>query len=166
MKRNSAKQMALGGVLAALAVVIMCLGGMLWLATFVCPVICCLMLKIVYALCGRRVAWAWYGAVSFLCVLLSPDKEAAAVFAFFGYYPILKPWLDKRKLHILWKTLFFNLSAFIMYALLIKLFSMEYLASEFADMGAVLLIVTLAMANVLFWMLDRILGRSLRRRKR
>ncbi len=166
MNRNSAKQMALGGVLAALAVVIMCLGGMLWLATFICPVICCMILKLVYSLCGRRVAWAWYGAVSFLCVLLSPDKEAAAVFVFFGYYPIIKPWLDKRRLRILLKALYFNASTFAMYALLIYLFGMDYLASEFAEMGAVLLIITLAMGNVLFWMLDTLLGRNMRRRKR
>ncbi len=166
MRQNSAKQMALGGVLAALAVVVMCLGGMLWLATFVCPVICCIILKIVHSYCGRRVAWAWYGAVAFLCVLLSPDKEAAAVFVFFGYYPIIKPWLDKRKLGWLLKTLLFNGSVLAMYSLLIYVFGMHELSEEFAETGIILLIVTLILGNVVFWMLDRILGRKFRRRRR
>ena len=80
MRRNAAKDIALGGMLAAVAIVIMCLGGMIPLATFICPMICCLMLKMVHKMCGKRIAWAWYGAVAILSVLMGPDKEAAAVF--------------------------------------------------------------------------------------
>ncbi len=162
MNWKSAKQMALGGVLAALAVVIMCLGSILLLATFLCPMLCCLMLKIVLSQCGSRVAWAWYGAVSVLCLLLCPDKESAAVFLFLGYYPIVKPWLDRRKLSVLWKSLLFNGSVYLMYTLLIYLFGMDALAQEFSEMGSFLLILTLLLGNVVFWLLDRILGRKLR----
>ena len=52
--RTSVRSTALGGVMAALAVVIMCLGGMIPLATFVCPVLCMLLLQFVFRLCGRR----------------------------------------------------------------------------------------------------------------
>ncbi len=163
MRRNSANQIALCGVLAALVVVLMCLGGMLLLATFICPILCCLVLKAVLSLCGKRLAWAWYGAVSLLCLLLSPDKEAAALFAFIGYYPIVKPSLDRRRLSWLWKTLLFNGSIFLMYSLLIHLFGMNALAAEFAEMGTVLLIITLALGNVVFRLLDCILSRRPRR---
>ena len=61
--RNSAHKIALGGVLAALAVVIMTMGGLIPIATYVCPMACCLILFIVFQLCGSRVAWAWYAAV-------------------------------------------------------------------------------------------------------
>ncbi len=162
MGHDFAKQMALGGVLAALAVVIMCLGSFLLIATFVCPVICCMMLKMVLGFCGRRVAWAWYGAVSVLCLLLCPDKEAAAVFLFFGYYPILKPWFDRRKLSLVLKLLYFNAAVFAMYSLLIYVLGMAQLGAEFAEMGYLMLGITLLMGNVLFWMIDRILGRRLR----
>ena len=40
-------------------------------------------------------AWAWYGAVSILSLLLGPDKEAAAIFLALGYYPILKRHIDR-----------------------------------------------------------------------
>ncbi len=164
MGRNSAKQIALCGVLAALAVVIMCLGSLLLLATFITPIVCCIQLHIILWLCGKRLAWAWYAAVSVLCLLLAPDKEAAALFVFLGYYPIVKPWLDRRWLPWLWKTLLFNGAVLTMYSLLIHLFGMEALAAEFADMGTVLLVITLALGNVIFWMLDRILSRRFRRR--
>ena len=163
---NASKNMALGGVLAALAVVIMCLGGLIPLATYACPMLCCLLLKFVYQSCGKRIGWSWYGAVSILSLLMGPDKEAAAVFVFFGYYPLVKPKLDGMKLGWLIKALLFNASALIMYYLLIHLFGMAQLASEFQEMGNILMLVTLALANVTFFLLDKLLGMKLRRRRR
>ena len=72
--------MALGGVLAALAVVIMCLGGLIPASTYVCPMLCMLMEDLVRGVCGSRTALAWFGAVSLLCLLMVPD-----ICAVFGY---------------------------------------------------------------------------------
>lgn len=162
---NASKNMALGGVLAALAVVIMCLGGLIPLATYTCPILCCLLLKFVFQSCGNRIGWSWYGAVAILSLLMGPDKEAAAVFVFFGYYPLVKPKLDGMKLGWILKALLFNASVFIMYTLLIHLFGMAQVAAEFQEMGKMLLIVTLALGNVTFFLLDRLLGMKLRRRR-
>ncbi len=161
----AAKQMALGGMMAALAVVIMCLGGLIPLATFVCPMLCMLMLRLVARLCGSRIGWAWYGAVAILSLLMGPDKEAAAVFVFLGYYPLVKPQLEKLPLPWLWKGLLFNAAVFLMYNVLLHLFGMAELAAEFKEMGTVLLVITLILGNVTFFLLDRILSRPLRRRK-
>ena len=161
-RRNTAKPVALGGVLAALAVVVMSLGGMIPVATFVCPTICMLLLKAVRTLCGDRMAWAWYGAVAILCAMLAPDKEAAAVFVFLGYYPIVKPKLDGRKLSWLWKLLLFNVAVLVMYALLIRLFGMDQIVREYAEMGLWMTLVTLLLGNVTFVLLDTVLGRKLR----
>lgn len=144
--------------MAALAVVIMCLGGLIPVATFVCPMLCALLLQAVLRVCGRRIAWAWYGAVAILCLLLGPDKEAAAVFVFLGYYPILKPRLDRMKLPWLWKLLLFNAAIGVMYALLIKLFGMEYLAEEYRELGTVMTVAMLILGNVTFILLDRVLN--------
>ncbi len=164
MRRNSAKEIALGGVLAALALVIMCLGGLIPVATFICPAFCILMVQAVRGLCGGRIAWAWYGAVAILSVLIGPDKEAAALFLFLGYYPIVKPRLDALRLRWLWKGLIFNGAVFLMYWLLIHLFGMAELAAEFRELGAVMLAVTLVLGNVTFFLLDRILGRRFRKK--
>ena len=157
MRHNSAKNMALGGVMAALALVVMCLGGLIPLATYVCPMFCAVLLMVVLKLTGRRVAWAWYGAVSILSMLLGPDKEAAAVFVFLGYYPILKPWLDKRKLAILWKLVLFNAAIFAMYSLLIYVFGLAEVAAEFEELGMVLTAVTLILGNATLFMMDVLL---------
>ncbi|MGN1000147.1 MAG: hypothetical protein ACI4PO_11400 [Faecousia sp.] len=165
MRRNEAKAVALGGVLAALAIVIMCMGGLIPVATFVCPMMCMLMLKIVLARCGSRMGWAWYAAVAILSLLLGPDKEAAAVFLFLGYYPIIKPWLDGRKLHWLLKGLLFNCAILAMYWVLLRLLGMEELTAEFAELGTVMTVVMLVMGNITFFLLDRLLGMRFPKRK-
>ena len=164
-KHTPAAQISLGGVLAALAVVIMSMGTLIPVATYVCPVICALLLKTVLITCGKRIAWAWYGAVAILSVLLAPDKEAAAVFVFVGYYPILKPAMDRMKLSWLLKAMLFNASVLIMYWLLMHLLGMEQIMTEFEGMGIVTTAILLILGNVTFFMLDRLLGmRFIRKR--
>lgn len=157
--------MALGGIMAALAVVIMCLGGLIPLATYVCPMLCAVLLMLVLKQAGKRVAWAWYGAVSILSLLLGPDKEAAAVFVFLGYYPILKPWLDQRKLSVLWKLALFNTAIFTMYFVLVNVLGLADVAAEFEELGTVMTTVTLVLGNATLFMLDTLLSALEKRRK-
>lgn len=157
--------MALGGVLAALAVVIMSMGTLIPVATYVCPMLCALLLKLVLTTCGGRIGWAWYGAVALLSLLLTPDKEAAAVFAFIGYYPIVKPVLDRRKLPWMWKGLLFNAAILLMYWLLMHLFGLDQITAEFEGLGIAMTAVLLILGNVTFFLLDRLLGMRFKRRK-
>ena len=154
-RNNQASAIALGGVMAALAVV----------ATFVCPALCMLLLRIVARQCGRRIGWAWYGAVAILGVLLAPDKEAAAVFVFLGYYPLLKPVFDRWKPSWLWKGLYFNAAIAVLYTLLLKVFGMDQLAQDYAELGSALTAVMMVLANITFFMLDRLLGMRLGRKR-
>lgn len=157
-RRNPAADIALGGVLAALAVAIECMGTLIPVATFICPMLCMLLLAILVRRSGNRIGWAWYGAVAILGALLAPDKEAAAVFIFLGYYPILKPKMDNLPLKWLWKALLFNAAIVLMYWVLLHLFGMAELMAEFAEMGTVLTLVTLLMGNITFFLLDRLLA--------
>ena len=166
MHKTNAKQIAMGGVFAALAIVIMCLGGLIPIATFVCPMICMLILHLIRKLCGNRIAWAWYGVVAILSVLLGPDKEAAAVFVFLGYYPIIKPKIDRFKPGWLWKGIYFNAVILLLYQLLIYLFGMDQIAAEYRELGKVLTVVVLLIGNLCFFLLDRVLTQFGRRRKR
>ena len=113
-KSTPAASIALGGVLAAVSLVIMGLGGMIPVATYVCPAIVMLVLQMILKLCGPRIAWAWYGAVAILSALISPDKEAAAVFLFLGYYPIIKPHLDGKKFSFLYKGIYFIVTILVL----------------------------------------------------
>ena len=166
MHKTNAKQIAMGGVFAALAIVIMCLGGLIPIATFVCPMICMLILHLIRKLCGNRIAWVWYGVVAILSVLLGPDKEAAAVFVFLGYYPTIKPKIDRIKPGWLWKGIYFNAVILLLYQLLIYLFGMDQIATEYRELGAVLTVVLLLIGNLCFFLLDRVLTQFGRRRKR
>lgn len=157
--------MAQGGILAALAVIIMSLGTLIPVATYAAPMLCCMMVQMVLRLCGRRTAWAWYGAVTLLSLLMAPDKEAAAVFLALGYYPIVKPWLDRRKWKWLWKALLFNAAILAMYWLLMHLFGMTQIMEEFAGMGAVMTALLLILGNVTFFLLDRLLSTRMKRRR-
>lgn len=151
--------MALGGVLAALAVTIMCFGGLIPVATYVVPMLCGLLCAVVYRTCGSKTAWAWYGAVSILGLLLGPDKEAAAVFAALGYYPIVKPRLDRLPLRWLWKVLLFNVATAIAYGLMLFVFGMAQLMAELKELGTVMFCVVLLLGNVTFALFDRVLCR-------
>lgn len=155
----------MGGIFASLAVVIMCFGGMIPAATFLCPMLCMLLLSVVIKRCNSRIGWAWYGAVAILSLLLSADKEAAAVFVFLGYYPILKPKFDKSRLQWVWKLLYFNVVILAMYWLLIHLFGMAQLAQEWEELGIWMTGIMLLLGNVTFFLLDRVLSKKFRRRR-
>ena len=162
VRKGMAASVAFGGVFGALAVVIMSLGGLVPAATFVCPMLSMLLLSVVQKRCGNRIAWAWYGAVASLGALLGPDKEAAAVFVFLGYYPVLKPKMDTLPCKWLWKAMLFNTAILIMYWLLMHLFGMAELVEEFGEMGAVMTFATLVLGNVTFILLDILLTRVMR----
>ena len=163
-KRTPAANVALGGIFAALAVVIMSMGTLIPVATYVCPMICAILLETVRKVTGSRIAWAWYGAVAILSLLLAPDKEAAAVFAFIGYYPIVKPRLDRTKGKWMWKGLLFNISILAMYWLLMHLFGLDQIAAEFEEMGFLMNAVMLVLGNVVFFLLDRLLDMRMRKK--
>ena len=159
-RASTAGAMALGGILAALAIIIMCLGGLIPVATYVCPLLCAILLQVVFQMCGRRVAWAWYGVVCILGLLLSPDKEAAATFLFLGYYPIVKPSFDRKKGRWLWKLLLFNVSIGIMYWILLKVMGLPELVGEFKEIGMGLTAVLVVLGNLSFFLLDKVLEKD------
>ena len=160
-KKTSTGAVALGGTLAALAVVFMMLGGIIPIGTYCCPILASLLLIPVLDACGTGLAWAWYGAVAILGALMCPDKETAAVFVFLGYYPICKPYLDRlpKLPRRLCKGLLFNLSVVVMYGLLISVLGMDALGEEFRQTGTAMLILLLVLGNVTFLLVDALTGR-------
>lgn len=157
MRNGGGKTIAIGGVLAALAVVVMSLGTLVPGCTYICPILCLLMTLLVLKVCGEKMAWTWYAAVAILAALLSPDKEAAGVFLVLGYYPILKPRLDKSRLRWLWKLLLFNGAVIALYAILIGLLGLEAEGNS-RTAQSILLGVLLLLGNAVFMVTDLLLG--------
>lgn len=158
MRSNNTRKIALGGMLAAVAVVIMCLGGFIPVATYVCPILCCMTQFIVLRFCGKRLAWIWFAVVSVLALLLSPDKEAALVFLAIGYYPLIKPCFERVKPCFLLKFLFFNSSVFAVYGVMIYVMGMREIVAENMEFGMFGLGVILVLGNITFALLDKLLA--------
>lgn len=155
-------------MLTALAVVIMSMGSLIPVNTYVCPVLCMLITGPVLAFCGRRVGWCYYLAVSLLSLLLAPDREAAMVYVSLGYYPMLKPRFDRLKplgLCLTGKLLYFTLAGCGAYALMMTVMGMTELLTEFRGSGMVFTVLLVAVWDVLFLLVDRILGMKPRRKK-
>ena len=96
-----------------------------------------------------------------LSLLLATDKEAAAIFLALGYYPIVKPKLDRKPKIRRWvgKFLLFNVSILAVYAALLFVLRLDALREEFSAMSGALLAGLLLGGNFLFWLDDRLLGR-------
>lgn len=95
------RQMALCGVLCALAVVLMVLSGAIGIGTFLGPMLAMAALLPIQEEYGTKTAAAAYIAVAILGLLLVPEPELAMVYAAFGWYPLLRPRLDRISSRIL-----------------------------------------------------------------
>ena len=157
MRQNNTRRIALGGMLAAVAVILMCLGGYIPFATYICPMLCCATQFVVLRFCGRRIAWSWFAVVSVLALLLGPDKEAAMVFLAIGYYPIIKSKLDSHRFSAFFKASFFNVAIVFAYLIMIYLLGMQQVADENMEFGIIGLLVILLLGNITFLLLDRLL---------
>ena len=157
--RKETKAVALGGMLGAVAMVIMCLGGLIPVSTYICPVMCMLVLQLVLNFCGKRIAWAWYIMVSLMSLLIGPDKEAAALLVLLGYYPIIKPKMDRLPLKILWKLALFNAVTVFMYTVVVALLGLEAILVEHTVLGYISFVLMILLGNATFFLLDKLLTR-------
>lgn len=165
LRSNYIKNIALGGVLAGVAIVIMCLGGLIPFATYACPVLCILIGNIVLIMCGVKFGWSWYMAVSILSFMLAPDRESAIVYAFLGAYPCIKRILERLPLQWIWKFLYFNAAAVSAFWVSAYILGITELLIEFQEIGIFGLVAVLMLSNVTFWLLDCLLSKPVRFKK-
>ena len=155
----SSRRMAVSGMMVALGAAVMMLGGVIPIATFCCPAIAGLVLIPLAFDCGRTWALSAYAAIGLLSLMLCPDKEAALLFAFLGYYPAVK-WLIDAKIRRRWprrllKLMIWNAAIGAMYALIFFVLRLDQIMADYRDvtlgMAALLLLlgnVTLALYDV------------------
>ena len=97
---KKSKEVALAGMLSALAVVILFLGSMIELLDLSAAALAALVVMVAVIELGNGKAVAVYLVTSLLSVLLFPKTASVVFAAFVGYYPVLKVYLDK----IRWKA--------------------------------------------------------------
>lgn len=154
-------QVAMGGVTSALCLLLMFMTGLIPFATFALPATAGILLVAIVVENGYQTALLVYGAVSFLSLVIVPDREAALMFiAFFGHYPILKSRLERipsRLAEGVVKFSVFNLCVVGGYWVAIKILGMGFLLESMGEFGKYSLIVLLAMGNLFFVLYDRAL---------
>lgn len=157
-----ARPLALCGVLAALAVVLLCLGGVIPGAVFCAPILAMAALLPVLEELGPKAAGTAYAAVSILALLLVPDRETAFVYLFFGWYPILRPKiaaLPSRPLRVLARVAVCSAAALLLYGLVLRLMG---LTADLLDSVWYVNAALLAAGNVVFLLTDSTLARLTR----
>jgi len=159
--RKHTRQIAVSGMMVALAVAILMMGGVIPAATFVGPALAGLMLIPVYAEGGQKLALGAWAAISALGLMLCADKEAALLFAFLGWYPAMKWKLDMKLpgwKGVPVKLLIWNGCAGAMAAMIFFVLRMDQVMAEYREMGLAMLIGFIALANVTLLVYDRLLG--------
>lgn len=153
---KSSKKIALCGIITALSVVCMLLSSIVPIATYCCAMSAGMCITVIVLEIDTRRAICVYFAVSLLSALLVPDKEAVVYFIlFFGYYPILKRFIEQKKSHTLqWvlKIIVFNLSVIAAFFVTMTLLSIPKESYEIA--GMYLPWAFLIFGNVIFVLYD------------
>ena len=161
------RAIALCGVLAALAVALLCFGGVIPGAVFCASILAMAVLLPVLEELGPKAAGTVYAAVAILALLLVPDRETALVYLFFGWYPILRPRiaaLPSRPLRLLARLAVCSAAILVLYGLVLRLMG---LTADLLESAWYLNAALLAMGNLVFLLMDVALARltNLWRRK-
>ena len=158
--REQSRKVALCGVLCGLAVVVLLLGGLFFLAVYCAPLLAMAVLLPVLEEYGPGTAGAAYGAVAILALLLVPDRETALVYVFFGWYPILRPRiaaLPSLPVRLVCRLGVCGLSMFLLYGVTIRLLGLTAVTEELG--GGWLTAALAVMGCAVFLLLDLALGR-------
>lgn len=149
---------ALGGIISALCVLLMFFVAVFPAFLYVLPILCGLLLSIVYFECGLKTSLISYASVALLSLIISPDKESALLFtSFFGYYPIAKIYIDRinhRVIRMLIKFVLFNVSVIASYFVLIAVFGIVDISDFGSDLEKYGLIILLILGNIVMAVYD------------
>lgn len=153
------RQMALCGLLTALAVVLMVLAGAIGIGTFLGPMLAMAALLPLLEEYGAKTALLAYIAASLLGFLIVPELELAMVYASFGWYPILRPRLNRiavRPVRLTVKVLLCAAVILLLYGVLLRLLGMT---ADLIDAAPLFKLVLLVLGIFTFLMMDLALGR-------
>lgn len=147
--------MAFCAMTGALCVVLLLLGGIVELGMYAMPMLAGLAMIPAGERYGRSYQAMVWVTVSVLAFLLVPQvEENLLFFAFFGWYPMVRPRLQRlpRLLRVVCKALCFNLPVALVETLVMLVLVPQAMEPMFLG-------ILLAMANVTFWLYDFVVPR-------
>lgn len=153
MKQSS--KCALGGIVAALSLVMMISVAVIPFLTYALPAAAGMLIVFMVIETDKKWAFGVYCTVAILGAILVPDKEVAVMYlAFFGYYPIIKAFFEAKLNAVIGWIL--KIAAFVAtmvasYALMIKFMGVTIdETEEFGAMAIPILLGTGTLAFVLY----------------
>ena len=147
------------GLAAALCVTLMFLGGILYIFAYTVPMLLGLVTVMIKKTFGTGSAVSVYIATSILSLILVPEKETVMMYVlFFGYYPIIRTYLDRIKSKIIslsLKLIIFNACVAVIELICVYVFGIPFF--EDGDFSKAMLIVFALAMNVIFIMYEHLL---------
>ena len=156
-KITPAFRLAFCALMAALGTAFMLTGNLIPVFTYVSPMLASLTLIPVLYEFGKKYAWMTWFVTATLAMMLCADREEAFFFLFIGYYPIIKPALDRipaKTIRVLVKLLVFALAFGIMLLILAFVLGLEDIRGELW-----LSVAVYGMLTAIMLMFDRVYGR-------
>lgn len=158
--RTMSMRVAFCGMMAALGIVVMLLGGIIPVATYCTPLVAGALLMIVLLEYSSREGWLVWLVTAVVSLILGVDKEASFFYIFMGYYPLIKPRFEKipsLMTRRLTKLGYFTLAIGAMYAFLCLVLRLDAVLAEMQTTGVVLNIVFFAALILCMMIYDRLL---------
>ena len=160
MKKSG--KIALCGMIGALSSIVMFFSIFPYL-TYTMPALAGCFLVFIVIEMGTKWAFSVYAIVSAISLIM-PEKEAAIFFILlFGYYPILKPLIEKLNAKFVkWliKLIIFNVSAVISFYIVTFIFGIEF--SEMGEFGRYTPLILLVAGNFAFILYDIVIDRLIK----
>ncbi len=154
MKQSS--KCALGGIIAALSLVLMMSVAVIPFMTYALPAVAGALIIFMVVETDKKWAFGVYCAVAILGAILVPDKEVAVMYlSFFGYYPIFKAIIEAKipsAIGFIIKVLTFVATMVVSYALMIKFMGVQI--DETEEFGSLAIPILLGMGTLTFILYD------------
>lgn len=159
--KNNVFFLTFTAVLSALIASLMLFSRLIGVADYSCTLLCGLLIGVVVIECGPVWASGAYVVSSLLGLFLSGNECSLLFLVFFGYYPIVKPLIDRlpKAVRILLKLLAFNAVIVLSYALIDAFVLPDLLVLKSGSVWAIL--VLLLVANAVFCLYDILFARMM-----
>lgn len=152
---------AVCGMMAALSVVLMFITTFVSVLVYVLPILTGLIVFFVGQFADKKWAVGVFFTTAFLSMILLTDKEAGLTYTlFFGYYPLIKSFLEKLPKALAWivKLVIFNVAAVCIGVLGVVVFGVS--AEEYKEFGEFTIPLLLGLANIAFVLYDIAFSRN------
>lgn len=150
-------KIAVAGVITALSIIFLMLGSLIWIFSYVMPLLCGLIMMIICESFDKKTAFLIYISVGTLALILLPSREATLLYIMLiGYYPIINGNINSIKsrfLRIVIKLLIFNVTVVSAELICTYVFGIPF-DNLFGKTGIIILLIS---ANVLLFVYDRLL---------